>query len=159
MCLGLFRSCAGPALQYALRCSEASIGAAQQHDEALAKLWSDLLGRPIPVDNPKLWLRLRMGGCGAASARSGATVAPWAAWCAAIGEVTAHMGLTCPEELLAQVPEVAEESPRIHARLSHEGTIPSITYASPARALTLKSSQEMLVTWITSNLSDRFAQP
>ena len=143
--LGLLCSHAGPASQYALRCCEISDDAAHEYDVALAQVWTDLLGRQIPADNPWLWLPLRMGGLGATSAKSRAAVAPWAAWCSVIDGVISHMNFDSPEDLLAAVPSINDEINRLHARLVAQGTLASISYASPVRALTFKSSQQLLV--------------
>lgn len=146
--LSLLRVYAGPASQYTLRTCQVSSAAAAEYDAALAKAWSDLLGREISTEEPRLWLPLRMGGCGAASARARMYTAPWASWIAVRDELVQHMAARDIDEVLEQAPLIEQQVRDLHASLVAQGTLPSIQYASPVRALTYNTTQKTMVAFI-----------
>ena len=76
----MLRAYAGPASQYTLRSCEVSPQSARAYDLAVAGCWSQIIGRTVSAEEPRLWLPLRMGGCGASSAVLRMHIAPWAAW-------------------------------------------------------------------------------
>jgi len=97
----LLRSYAGPASQYALRTSSVTELSARAYDVHLAVCWSRLLGRDVSADEPRLFLPLRMGGCGAVSAVHRMFAAPFASWTAVSVDVARHMGATDFAHVLA----------------------------------------------------------
>jgi len=76
-------------------------------------MWPELLGRHLSADEPRLWLPLRMGGCGAASARARMFAAPWAAWSAVSADLVSHMGCRDVEQLFVKVPPLAVRLARL----------------------------------------------
>ena len=150
--LSLLRVYAGPASQHALRSGQVSEASATAYDELLANCWSELLGREVSPDEPRLWLPLRKGGCGAASARSRVFAAPWAAWVAIREDVVSHIGATDVEALLDMAPALRQQVHDIHAGLSSQGTWPSIQFAAPAQALSHSVTQKSLVSFIHMKL-------
>ena len=143
--LAMLRAYAGPASQYTLRFNEVTPESAAAYDVALASAWSKLLGREVSSDNARLWLPLRMGGCGAASARSRMFAAPWAAWCAVSDDLIRHMGANDVESLFEIVPAIGQRISELHAKLVNQGTVGNIAYIAPARAMSLGVSQKFLV--------------
>ena len=83
-----------------------SLEAAQAYDVSLSGIWSDLIGREVSVDEPRLWLPLRMGGCGASSARARMFSAPWASWSAVVDELVDHLQARDVEHLFEKAPDI-----------------------------------------------------
>ena len=119
--LSMLREYAGPASQYTLRTCMVSPQAAADYDVALAKAWSDLLDRQVTSEMPRLWLPLRMGGCGATSARVRMYAAPWASWNAVRDELSQHLMARDIEDLMVRAPLVAQEINHLHAGLLQQG--------------------------------------
>ena len=144
----LLRSYAGPASQYALRARNVTVAGAKAYDTAVAKCFSDLLSRDVSVSNRLLWLPVRMGGCGAASAETRVYAAPWASWTAVIDDLVKHFQVRDAEALLDLAPGISDRIVSLHGSLVQQGTLPSVAYAPPARALSLGTSQQTLVSFI-----------
>ena len=146
--ISLLRVYAGPASQHTLRSGLVSEASAAAYDQLLARSWSALLGRAVSPDEPRLWLPLRMGGCGAASARSRIFAAPWAAWLAVRDDVVNHIGTGDVENVMDNAPTVRQQVHEIHAGLVSQGTWPSIQFSAPLQALLRSTSQKSLVSFI-----------
>ena len=143
--VAMFRACAGPASQYTLASCEVCAESASTYDTTIAACFSQFIDRPVLAEEPRLWLPLRMGGCGLSSALSRVNSAPWAAWTAAIDSLVLHMGCTDVEELLSHAPVRAERLAGLHGRLIAQGAPACISYVCPVRALSLGATQKYLV--------------
>ena len=118
---------------------------ATAYDVAIANCWSEMLKRPFSVDEPRLWLPLKSGGFGMASARARVNAAPWAAWTAVMDQVVVHMGAVDAEDLFNRVPCLGQWIGALHARLVEQGAPACIAYNSPLRALAVGATQKYLV--------------
>ena len=141
----LLRSYAGPASQYALRTSSVTELSARAYDVHLAVCWSRLLGRDVSADEPRLFLPLRMGGCGAVSAVHRMFAAPFASWTAVSVDVARHMGATDFAHVLARAPTIEQQLSTLQVNLISQGTLASIEFLSIDRAIALGRSQSQLV--------------
>lgn len=146
--VGLLRTYAGPASRHTLQSCVISTEAAIDYDRAIAKAWGELLGRPIDVDEPRLWLPLRMGGCGAASARARQFAAPWAAWSTVSSELVKHMGVRDVDHLFEIAPALGAQLQALHASLVAQGTVASISHSTAAHSLTFSHRQKYLTAYI-----------
>ena len=146
--VSMLRSYAGPASQYSLRSTTVGEAAASFYDTALAKSWSDLLGRHVSSEEPRLWLPTSMGGCGAASARVRMCAAPWAAWLAVRDDIVEHMAARDFEQVLENASHISLQLTELHGRLVQQGTLASIEFAGPVRALSYKTTQKVMVSCV-----------
>ena len=144
----MFRTYSGPASQYTLRSSELTHDSALEYDVAIAACWSDISGRPVSPEEPRLWLPVRSGGLGVESARARVNAAPWAAWTSVIDEVARHMGNVDAEDFLDKTPLIAQRVVALHARLVGQGAPACISYVAPARALAIGATQKFLTAHI-----------
>jgi len=89
-----------------------------------------------------------MGGCGALSAKQRMYIAPFASWTAVRDDIVKHMECRDFEDVLSQAPSVSQQLSALHACIVQQGTLPSMEYASPVRALATDRSQSQLASCI-----------